>query len=779
MTMRNPPKLLSVKVTLNTVAGYDTTLNMPNKWNARLDVTSQVHSNTVTDDGYYTGRDIVVGDYVTTTTNGRALRIASINSNPAPTTSVVYCTLEDVDHINIYLDAGNSDAAIPSNADGILFEVINNIPVLFPIPAALSTSFNQSFASQLLSRFLVAAGGIGGAAIPEGILTLADIGTLVAALDMGKVPVSQLPVGTNPITNVAPGGDYISSLSVGQSVAPIVEGKIPVEYIPTIQDVFETVNAYNDLFTIINPNTTTYYIVSTENAVYKWTGTSFIRITGEATQVSYSYVSVTDSNITYNAKVKDVISVIADNVTILLPVTIENGDDIIILNSGSGTIIDPNGDSIRNSNLVYNLPDTAYSTYLVYVNGWQFSESNQLVNIYTQQPGADQFGPADYWPVGTVQKMENAYIYSKEAYIESWESTRTQIVTILSYQSIYTTTTIKGITTSTEGWTAKNVEANIEGDKITITGATTGVSGQGTRLNGTWEITNIISPTEFEFIIKDPIQSSVIMTTSIGNTTRIIKEKLAEQVTIFEPNSDNFRSIWFPKSGTALERYVTFDSNLMPTVRYANNLVLTLCKALNIDWRGYETFAGFVSNSTNFMSILGRQNLLNLISSNSDFINEFINSRSDLHIENPIMTSNTVPTGYTVGGISRLSGTDYYYAFDNNLDTAWQSNDLTTNQYLQIAFPTNVQLYPYSFTIYTKTLNLSPKNIKLEYQDQFNNWIEVGNFTLANDTVEDTFFIFKEGISSNTWRFTFVDCYSTTRMAVNNIKIRGWNTYGL
>lgn len=767
--MNRPPKLLKGSLDITSAISSSS-------WNATINaIISQSHPAYVDPNSgrtYYDGRDVVEGDYITTTASGKCLRITNIT---AKTDVSFNCVLVDDDELNRSIDT-NADGRI-LEGEGYIFEVKNNVPVVFPLPSGLAAGFTFTFASQLLARFL-AKSGVG--SIPQGVLTEEDLGSLVATLTSGKVPIAQLPVGTNPITNVAPGGDYISSLSVGQSVAPIVKGKIPVEYIPTIQDVFETVNAYNDLFTIINPNTTTYYIVSTENAVYKWTGTSFIRITGEATQVSYSYVSVTDSNITYNAKVKDVISVIADNVTILLPVTIENGDDIIILNSGSGTIIDPNGDSIRNSNLVYNLPDTAYSTYLVYVNGWQFSESNQLVNIYTQQPGADQFGPADYWPVGTVQKMENAYIYSKEAYIESWESTRTQIVTILSYQSIYTTTTIKGITTSTEGWIAKNVEANIEGDKITITGATTGVSGQGTRLNGTWEITNIISPTEFEFIIKDPIQSSVIMTTSIGNTTRIIKEKLAEQVTIFEPNSDNFRSIWFPKSGTALERYVTFDSNLMPTVRYANNLVLTLCKALNIDWRGYETFAEFVSNSTNFMSILGRQNLLNLISSNSDFINEFINSRSDdLHIENPIMTSNTVPTGYTVRGSSKLSGTDYYYAFDNNLDTAWQSNDLTTNQYLQIAFPTNVQLYPYSFTIYTKTLDLSPKNIKLEYQDQFNDWIEVGNFTLANDTVEDTFFIFKEGISSNTWRFTFVDCYSTTRMAVNNIKIRGWNTYGL
>lgn len=765
--MNRPPKLL--KCTLD-IGSMVTT----SSWNATVNtIIAQPHpayTDTNTGRTSYDGRDVVNGDYITTTASGKCLQITSITNK---TDTSFNCILVDDDELNRSIDLSGDGRILEGN--GYIFEVFNNVPVLFPLPSGLEAGFSYTFAGQLLARFL-SKSGVG--SVPEGVLSEDDIGALIAGLTNGKVPIGQLPVGTNPATTVAAGGSYLTSISLGQSVAPVVDGKIPVEYIPSVQDVFEIYSTYNDLLNIALPSVDAYYIVETENAVYKWTGTVFVKISGGATSDAYSYVSVTDSNTTYNASVKNVISIIADNVTILLPASPENGDDVIILNSGSGTVIDPNGETIRNSLLNYNLPDTAYSTYLVYVNGWNFSESNQLVNIYTQQPGADQFGPADYWPAGTQQKMENTSIFDKEAYVETWESTRTQIVTVLSYQAPYTSTLIKGVTTSTEGWVSKNVEAQIEGDKITIVGATAGPTGYGTRLNGTWEITSILSATEFEFIINQAIPVATVLNTSIGNTTRTVREKLAEQVTIFEPDSDNFRSIWFPKTGIALERYVTFDGNLMPTVRYANNLVLTVCKMLNIDWRQYETFDELVEVNSNFTDILNRQSLLTTISSNSDFISEFINARSDLHVDTPIMTSNTAPAGNSVTASSYLGGTLAYYAFDSNLDTAWQSDDLVTNQWLRIAMPSNIQLFPYSFTIYTKTIDLSPRTVRLEYQIG-GDWFTVGDYILSNDTIEDTFFVFKEGIVSNIWRFTFIDCYSGTRMAVNNIKMRGWNLDGL
>lgn len=773
--MRNPAKLLSVSLTLGNIVARDTIYNRPYKWNATLTVTNQPHSNTDVDlDGYYTGLDIRVGDYVTTGTNGRALSIIAISS---ATNGTVNCTLEDIDKINMYLDV-DGDASIPSPASGIVFEVENGIPVLYPIPAALSTAFNQSFASQLLSRFLVSGGGVG--SVPENVLTEDDIGVIVPNLTTGKVPVVQLPVGVNPTTQVAPGGDYLSSTARGTTVAPLIDGKIPTTFIPTITDQFETVTTYNDLLNLATKSTTIYYIVTSENAIYKWTGTVFIRISGDsATETSYSYISVTQNNVTHTAINKQVISVVGDNVTILLPQSPQNGFEVIVLNTGSGTVIDPGASfTIRNVNGIFNLPDTAYSTYLVYVNGWQFSESSQLVNVYTQQPGADQFGPSDYWPAGTYQTMTEGSIYNKEAYIETWQSTRSSFVTVISYTvSGGNGRTIIGSTTDVTGWVARDIETNVEGNKIIIAGAT----GIATNLNGTWTITELLPDTnQFVFVITNEINYVSPMTSNIGNCTRVVKEDLAEQVTIFETGSDNFRSIWFPKTGIPLQRNVIFNTNLMPVVSYSNNLVLNICKLLYLDWKLYETFDSLVSNDNNFLSIINDQNLLNSIASNSDFINEFINSKSTKHYGNPVMTGNSTPTGTSVSGSSVLSGSYYYSAFDSSLDTSWQSNNQVTDQYLTLTLDSSsVRLFPYSFTIYTKVPGFSPKNFKLQFFNGLGQWEDVGTYKLSNDTVEDTFYVFKSGIVSHGWRFYFDDCYSTEKMIVNNIKIRGWNIYGM
>jgi len=766
--MARSPKLLKCSLDIgNTIS--------PTSWAATITgIVAQQHQayvNPRTGGVYYNGLDVNNDDFITTTSSGKCLKITNIT---AQTDVSFNCILVDEGEINRSIDALGDGRILEGN--GYIFELIDGVPALFPLPSGLEAGFNFTFASQLMSRFISNGGGIG--SVPEDVLTESDIGTLVPNLTTGKVPLAQLPVGTNPVTQVAPGGDYLLSIARGSTngVAPLIDGKVPVANIPTVTDVFETVTSYSDLANIVNKSTDVYYIVETENAVYKWTGSAFIKITGEATQTSYSYVSVTDSSITYTASDKDVISVIGNNVTIELPLSPENGYEIIILNTGTGTVIDPNGATIRNSVEVYNLADTIYSTYLVYVNGWQFSESNRLVNVYTEQPGADQFGPADYWPAGTKQSMQDLSIYNKEAYLETWESTRTQMVTILNYQAPYGNTIIRGTTTTTEGWVAKDVENGVTGNMVTVTGAT----GNAVNLNGTWEITAIISETTFEFVITTPITYTLAITTGIGNTVRIIKEHLAEQATIFEPNSDDFRSIWFPKSGLALERRVTFDQNLMPSVTYSNNLVLTVCKLLSLDWKVYETFNSLVSSDYNFSAIIERQDLLNTISSNGDFIREFINSRSDLHYENPVMTSNTTPSGNSVGGSTKLGGTDYFHAFDNSLDSAWSSNTgEVTDEYLQLAMPSTVLLFPYAFTIYTKSAGFSPRTVQLQYQDSFNAWIIVGEYILSNDTIEDTFYVFKAGVAAKAWRFVFVDGYSVERMIVNNIKLRGWNIYGL
>lgn len=783
--MNRSPKLLKCQLVIGSASPTGSLIS----WAANITgIVAQTH-NGYTDPStgrrYYNGFDVAEGDFITTNSAGKCLKITNIQN----LTDVSFdCVLVDELEINRSVDPAGGGRIL--SGEGYIFEVKAGVPALFPLPSGLAAGFDFTFASQLMSRFVSLGGGVGGS-VPDNVLTTDDIGVTVPNLTVGKVPLVQLPVGTNPSTTVAPGGEYLASTARGTTIAPIdpVTLKIPPSFIPTITDQFETVTTYNDLLNLATKSTTVYYIVSSENAIYKWTGTLFIRISGDApTETSYSYISITDSNTTHQALNKQVISVIGNNVTILLPVSPQNGYEVIILNTGSGTVINP-GDlfTIRNINGVYNLPDTSYSTYLVYVNGWQFSESSQLVNVYTQQPGADQYGPSDYWPAGTYQTMTEGSVYSKEAYIETWQSTRKNLVTILNYTvglSGGTGKTIVGTTPSIEGWKCRNLETGEAGDKIVIAGATS----NAINLNGTWEITEFIEGdnTRFAFVITNEISSLGALTSNIGNCTRVVKEHLAEQVTIFESGTDNFKSIWFPKSGIPLQRNVVFNNNLMPVTTYSNNLVLNVCKMLYTDWKLYETFNSFVENNANFLSIINDQNILNSIASNSDFINEFINSKSDKHFESPIMTSNNITStnasGYAVSGSTiALDGASYHHAFDASLETAWRSApNAITNQFLSLTLDSaTVRLFPYSFTIYTKIPDFSPKNIRLQYYNADNEWADVGTYQLSNDTLEDTFYIFKTGIRSYRWRFYFDDCYSTDKMIVNNIKIRGWNTYGM
>jgi len=143
------PKLLSVRLTQ--LDPLDVKHDYVYTYNASIDVTAQLHSGT---NGFVKGqfdaRDVKIGDYIATTSQGRVLRIQSI-TNVGPTR--LDCVLVDEDQINSASDATQFGESAIDKDDGILFELKEGKPYLFPLPTVLPGGLTQEFAIQILSRF--------------------------------------------------------------------------------------------------------------------------------------------------------------------------------------------------------------------------------------------------------------------------------------------------------------------------------------------------------------------------------------------------------------------------------------------------------------------------------------------------------------------------------------------------------------------------------------------------------------------------------------------------
>ena len=147
---------VSVKstATIGGVAG------VPYQWNATLTVVAQAHSDPTSTPvaNYYTGRNVVVGDWITSDPSGKALKVASITSQ---TDTQVVCVLQDVDYANALSDeTGNLDGMIPNGAGigAYIFSVKNSVPLLGNIPASLPGNLAGSdFVNNIQSRFAASA----------------------------------------------------------------------------------------------------------------------------------------------------------------------------------------------------------------------------------------------------------------------------------------------------------------------------------------------------------------------------------------------------------------------------------------------------------------------------------------------------------------------------------------------------------------------------------------------------------------------------------------------
>lgn len=403
--MTNPAKLLSINLTLN--QGVQFNSGSPYAWNASLYVTAQPHSNFESGStGFYNGNDVNVGDYVTTTNSGAALKVVNIISRSLDT---VECILEDEDLVNAKIDSTQvGDSAIP-NGPGILFEVIDGFPVIFPLPDALPGSFNATFSSQLMNRFYYVKRNVLTTTIlnqPNGIPTLDDSGKL----DSNKVK------GVSPeVKTLIDGKVSTSLLGKPNGVALLGEdGKIPSEKVPS--SLLETHPNFEDL-----PDegvSNKFYAVSGTNKIYVWSGSEYIDIVGVRgpnPSNEYEYITITKDTEAVN---KQVISILSDGLTITLPPEPDPGCEIIIINHKHYSVtLTTDTNTIATSNHDYIITPDQTTVNLLYIEDWIVTDGSQVVNLTTHDR---TLRAGDYWPVGTTKTVEEEIIYNKDAVVETW-----------------------------------------------------------------------------------------------------------------------------------------------------------------------------------------------------------------------------------------------------------------------------------------------------------------------------------------------------------------------
>ena len=334
MSSTKPIKFISATIgsvnvkTTATVAGFAGT---PVQWNASLAVVSQAHSDpaTMPVPNFYTGRNVLVGDWVTSDSTGKAMRVASIS---AQTDNVVTCVLEDVDGYNAMADeTGNLDGMVPNGAGigAYIFELKNNVPLLSNIPAALPGNLaGTDFANNIQSRFAATAnvgidpatgkldasilpapvpGGSAGAVKllsgagdfgvdAGGVLVARTKGAAggLASLDVsGSVPASQLSavLGTATVAYNTLAKAEAAAAAVSAGVAAInakigqadgiatldSTGKVPTAQLPSFVD---TVVEYSTSGTFpVTGAPATMYVALDTKKVYRWSGTVYVEIT--------------------------------------------------------------------------------------------------------------------------------------------------------------------------------------------------------------------------------------------------------------------------------------------------------------------------------------------------------------------------------------------------------------------------------------------------------------------------------------------------------------------
>lgn len=152
MSSRRPAKLLPIKFNLRSALAPDPAGRVY-RYNAQLTMANpQLHSSSIHGNKQYTLENLLVGDYVSTTGNGRIMKIVSITA-AAPFNATV--VVEDEYRLNQIQDSTGDNTPWIESQNGIVFEVREGKPVLFPY-TEYSTSvigFVKDYGAELFSRF--------------------------------------------------------------------------------------------------------------------------------------------------------------------------------------------------------------------------------------------------------------------------------------------------------------------------------------------------------------------------------------------------------------------------------------------------------------------------------------------------------------------------------------------------------------------------------------------------------------------------------------------------
>jgi hypothetical protein len=152
MSSRRPAKLLPIKFNLRSALAPDPAGRVY-RYNAQLTMANpQRYSSSIHGNKQYTLENLLVGDYVSTTGNGRIMKIVSITT-AAPFNATV--VVEDEYRLNQIQDSTGDNTPWIESQNGIVFEVRDGKPVLFPY-TEYSTSvigFVKDYGAELFSRF--------------------------------------------------------------------------------------------------------------------------------------------------------------------------------------------------------------------------------------------------------------------------------------------------------------------------------------------------------------------------------------------------------------------------------------------------------------------------------------------------------------------------------------------------------------------------------------------------------------------------------------------------
>jgi hypothetical protein len=151
MSLIKPAKLLPIRFTLGSILPQDAA-NRYYRYSATLKlINPQAHSGVFTD-GFYNLTHVNVGDYVATNGAGRIMKIVEVLTQSYETAQIY---VEDELRLNQQQDSTGNSTPYTANGEGIVFEVKEGRPILFPYSNYSESiiGFVKTSAMEIMSRF--------------------------------------------------------------------------------------------------------------------------------------------------------------------------------------------------------------------------------------------------------------------------------------------------------------------------------------------------------------------------------------------------------------------------------------------------------------------------------------------------------------------------------------------------------------------------------------------------------------------------------------------------